>query len=596
MMSNVRENQTYESIAVSQLYFVSVLLLVATASLFAFNALDLIDVGKVLVTCSALIGLYSLVLTLLSGQQSLSVLVAAGLLIALPFAPYLHYLVLLFGILGLIVLIRSGLKFGLRDLLPLPILFIAIFGSGIYADFQYQNALVGDLIHIDTYFHAAITAMYSNYGVASLGFDGLVPITYHTLSHKILSAISILSGLDALATYSYLYFSMGPLLLAFSIAGFSCQLDNRLKFNQALLGTALLLLAIVAVFVFRRVAVWDTHFTSESQLIALVFLLASLSSLIKWMEEDASSLWQLSAALLLLIAAALCKGSMAVIGLCVFGLFGITRYRSLKYWMLLTATTGFIYLGVIDSASASKAHISIAIFNFPLTWVKVPYATPVIKVIIFICIHFLSVWACFFMGLKKLGSAYFNTIEFQMLFALFIPALFFTLTLQMGAGNVYYFSNIPIIVSFAILLPNLSSGLNRIKFKHVILIAMLATLILRVPLEKRILMHKSQLNEVNIDNMKDIVKQLQDVRRNSKKDTFVKIKNPEFLVNMIGCKSYWFLPAVMERPVVEGIPSQGVCKGYDGTYGLSDYKNLKEKSGNFEVIEITLGRRNEELQ
>lgn len=592
MISKIIEHTSpgNEPIAIIQLYAASVLLLTAVASFLAVNTIDFIVVAKILATCFTLVGLYS-VLFRISGQQGVSALVLIGILTALPLMPYLRYAVYVFGVLGLFTLFRPGLKIGFNDLISLPILFVAIFGAHIYSYFVYQDYLLGNSIHIDTLFHAAIAAMYSNYGIASVGLDGLVPITYHTLSHKIISGSAKIGGFEALAGYSYLYFALAPLLLAFSLAGFACQLNSKLKFTQALLGISLLILAIISIPVFARAALWDSFFVSESYLIALVILIASLSTFIRWIENGAVGLPQLATSLALLILSGLTKGSVGVVGIFVFGLLGITKFRFFRYWFLLAISSALMYFSAIDVATNAKQVSSINLFHFVNTYTKAPFYVTATwsKVIFFLGVHFLPVWACFVIGLRKSGFGYFKTIEFQILFALLVSALFFSLTFELAGGAAYYFSSIPVILSLSFLLSSLFHLLNAINFKHIIVLAIFSSLIMDDAISDKSSMKKLRGNVANIDGLQAIVKQLHAIRDNSPINILVKIENPEELVGKIGCNAYWFLPAVMERPMIDGLPKNDLC--YSGFYGLSNYKANENKMipKDFKVVRVRLG-------
>lgn len=575
-------------------YAMSVFSLVSVASLMAINAMDLYDFVRILAACAALIGMYSLFFRIFE-RHDFSVLAFIGSLIVLPSLPYISYVAYLVGVLGWIVLIRHEWKVDKNTLLFLPVLFVAIFGSGIYSDFQYQNSLTMGAIHLDTFFHAAIAAMYSHYGVASIGLDGLVPIAYHTLSHKIMAGVAILSGFETLAVYSYLFFAMGPLLLAFSLAGFACQLNSKLKFNQALLGTSLLMLAITSVPIFGRAAMWDSYFVSESYLIALVILTVSLATLISWVEGGAVGMIQLATSLSLLILAGLAKGGVGMVGICVFGLLGITKFRFFRYWMLLAVASVLMYFGVIDAATNAKQLNPINLFHFVTTYTKPLFfaTTTWGKVVFFLAVHFLPVWVCFVIGLRKLGSEYFKTIEFQVLLALLIPALFFSLTFEIAGGSAYYFSSIPVIVSLPFLLPSLSYWLNIIKFKHVVGFLILASLIVYPIILNRSFIRDFQENKADFDALQIVVKQLHDIRDNSPINLLVKIENPEELIGKIGCNAYWFLPAVMERPLIDGLPNKDLCPSVsNGFYGLSDYHANEKKliSEDFKVVRVRIGQ------
>lgn len=556
-----------------QSYGLSVFTLVLLASLMSISAISLLDFARIVAACTTLIGMYALLFRVLR-HHDISALAIIGVLVALPALTNARYVVYLMGVIGCGVLIQQGRKYEKNILLFLPILFAAIFGSRMYADFQYRYSLISGDLHLDTLFHATVSAMYSHYGVASVALDGLVPITYYTLSHKIMAGLAILSGFETLAVYSYLFFSMGPLLLAFSLAGLACQLNSNLKFSQALIGIALMMLGIVAIPVFSWVAMWDSFLVSESYLLSLVILTISISTLKRWIDGGAGKQYVLGVSLLSMTLACLAKGSVGLVGICVFGLLGITRYRTLRYWIPLVMAISIMYIGISATVSGFKNHIPITPFDFVFTYVR---GSIELKLIAFLSIHFLSVWICFALGIFKSGSAYFKGIEFQILLALLLPALFFSLTFKFSGGSGYYFSSIPVIISMPFLVANFASYLDAIKFKHVVVITLIAFLVQLNEISSRSFVRQLPNKEKNMTSMNTIVKQLQDIRDNSATNAQIKIENPERLVSKIGCKAYWFLPAVMERPLVDGLPNKNLCPQYyyEGTYGVLDYYDKK---------------------
>lgn len=588
IFQSLRGNDT--SLSGVQFYALSVFLLVSVASVLAINAMSLGDVTRVMVGCAVPIGTYACLLKGL-GRHEVAILVFIGGLVALPFVPYVRYAYYMLSALGWLSLMRRKWEIDKDQLLSLPILFAAILGSSMYSDFQYNSLLNTGEIHLDTLFHSAIAAMYSHYGVASIGLDGLVPIAYHTLSHKIMAGLAMLSGMETLAVYSYLFFAMGPLLLAIGLAVLTCQLRSSLRFAHALLGVALLMLVIRAVPVFGWVAMWDSYFTSESYLVALIIFTASLSTYIRWMGKDSENLSQLVIALLLLVLAGLAKGSVGLIGICVFVFLGITRYRIASYWLLITIAAVGMYFGLNEAAASMRQYAPVDPFDFITSYSRLPFnAPPSVKAICFLVVHFSPVWLCFGLGLRKSGPIYLKGLEFQVLFAMLLPALFFSLTFKFAGGSAYYFSNIPVVISFAFLIPSFSSWLKAIKYKHVIFIAVFSGLAIHAAILNRSFMREFRENEVDPTSLRLIDQQLRMVRENVSADVLVRIENPELLVNQIGCKAYWFFPAVMERPLAEGLPNNDLCPDFHGSYGLSEYNEIRSNTRMYKVIQLRIGR------
>lgn len=589
-------NKSHEMIAIIQQYAVSVMFLIFTASLLTIDTINLLTVAKIIAGCATVIGLYSLAFSL-TRHPAISGLALVFVLIALPYAPYLRHMSYLAASAGWFTLFRPGLKIDLGDLKPLLLLFVAIFSANFYSDFWYERDLLENEIHLDTLFHAAIAAMYSNYGITSVGLDGLAPINYHTLSHKIISGIATLGSLEALAGYSYFYFAMGPLLLVFSLSAFACQLNSKLKFTNALVGIALLILIIFSFPVFKLAAVWDGFFVSESYLIALVMLIASLSMLMRWSENGDDGLIPLAVALTLLTLSGFTKGSVGLVGVSTFALLGITRFRSLKYWLMLSIAMILLYFGIIDAASNAKESIPINPLHFVLTYTELPVSihNPAIaKVAFFLAIHFLPVWVCFSIGFFKSGKAYLTTAEFQVLLALLMAGSFFSLTFEMAGGAAYYFSNIVLVMSLAVLLAQFSHFLGAIKFAHIFVgVIIFAAIVWSDTVLTNNFVRYYAATRVPIAGLPDLVKQLRQIRDTTPEHTLVKIENPARLIKILGChKAYWFLPAVTERPLASGLLTNGLCPDWvaSGFYGLADYRNLEENisSKNFNILNIKI--------
>lgn len=584
-------DQNDSDIDALKLYAISVFILVIVSSLMAINVISLTDFLRIIASCAMLIGIYSLILRVFL-RHDVSVLIVIVSLIFLPFLPFLRYMAYLLSAVGLAILLFHKYTLNKYKLLFLPVSILIIFGSGMYSDFQYQRTLLMGTTHIDTLFHAAIAAMYSHFGVASIGLDGLVPIVYHTLSHKIMAGLAILTGFETLAVYAYLFFAMGPLLLVFSLAGFACQLNSQLNFDRALLGIVLCMLTIISIPVFSQAALWDSFFVSESYLVALVIFAVSLTTFIRFVEGGGANIMPLATSLALLIFAGLTKGSVGLVGVCVFGLFGITKFRTFKYWLLMAIASVFLYFALIASATSATQFVPVVPLHFISTYVGTKFHLPLFaKLLLFLSIHLLPVWICFFLGVRKSGAEYFKTNEFQILFALLIPALLFALTFKIAGGSAYYFSSIPVIISLPFLAYNLINLLNEIKIKHVISVLILASLILFPTIVRKSFLITLVGSQASNPALLEIVKKLQYIRDNSATNTIIKIENPEYLVKTVGCNVYWFLPAVAERPIMEGFPNARLCPNLGVIYyGLSDYNPSKRKltSDVFKVITLNI--------
>ena len=500
--------------------------------------------------------------------------------------PYLKYIFWVVGFLGFFQLIRVNSKLSARDFYALPLLLLVILGSGIYADFKYSSRLISGNMNLDTLFHADISAMYLHYGVTSVGLDGLVPILYHTLSHKMMAGISLIGGFEALASYSYIYFSMAPLLLVFSLAKLSCKINEKIQFSNALLGAALIFLAIIYFKIFARVALWDSWFVSESFLFGLVFLSFSISSIMDW--EKNKKYPDLMLTLALVILAALSKGSIGLLALSMVWFLGVTRYRTISYWAAIFFTTIVVYLVMHSVAENAQQYIPITLFSFINSYVGGPNIF-FLKLIVFSLFHYLFLWFCFFIGYHNAGRSYIKTLEFQILMSLFLPSVVIALTFDIKGGSAYYFSSVPVFVAFAFLSPHVKSLIQKIKIWHLLLITLFALQPLGKVIETRSFLTKVDKN-IELEYM---VAQLQSIRNSAPINSIVRVENSVTLQRIVGCKAYWMIPAVMERPLQSGLPDLELCPEFDselkGTYGLSAYYTDKKNTSNLKIVPLKLG-------
>ena len=147
-------------------------------------------------------------------------------------------------------------------------------------------------------------------------------------------------------------------------------------------------------------------------------------------------------------------------------------------------------------------------------------------------------------------------------------------------------------MSLPFLLNRIAPYLTFIRFKYVIFIFIITANSLHNPIIGRSFMFKSPSHETRDQEFNLIVKQLQNIRDNSPPNILVKIQNPELLVSKIGCKAYWFFPAIIERPLIGNVPNKYVCPGEIveyGFYGLSDYKFKNTTESKLSVENIKIG-------
>ena len=194
----------------------------------------------------------------------------------------------------------------------------AVMTAHQYADYLVQDRLLAGNLHQDTLYHASIVSMFKTHGVASTGLNGLVPISYHVLFHRLCAGMSALSGVPVV--YCIGVFEMvvlSPLLvgaLAYAAVALGKVRDaQRVNFawracSLCLLATPLLKLA--------SFAVWDSWFVSESYTLSLCLMLFALPALLSRESRTSDFAWACVTAIL----AGLSKGS---VGVYIFAIAGV---------------------------------------------------------------------------------------------------------------------------------------------------------------------------------------------------------------------------------------------------------------------------------
>lgn len=589
-------------------------------------------VASVVFPCFLLCGFYAFLLIGLQSHAAAAIGVLLTLIV-LPLAQFARPLLGVMGCAGIGYLMLQWRCFGLKNMLALPVFVIALFGSSIYSDFEYIKYLNKGNISIDSFFHIAIAAMYKNYGIVSLGLDGLVSISYHTLSHKVMAGISVLSQVDVMATYARLYFVLGPALLVFVLAALSIRIQPRQTFDNALLNISVLMLAVRCLPVFKEFGFWDSYFSSESYLLGLVLLVAALLALIQFYEVPGDVL-SLCCALALLILSGLSKASVGFLGFCVFGLFGLMALRTLKFWLALLVGAVVFFALMMEAASSGGANIGLVPLDFIENYAPAfGIADGRLKIPLFFLIHFSPVWGCLFFGFFEQGAKYVRTHEFLVLIGLLLPALGVILLLKIGGGSAFYFSNVPVVLAFAfaashmaikknngwiplLLAVGIFVGLNYLGLLDaiewdLIKLFLLACLIFLLtnfgaPYKRwiavffvadvafRLLPAVIEPRTVDNDRVGGVdisaeVSQLMVLRDQLPLNSSVRVLNASLLAEKMGCPAFWAIPALLERPVIAGLPSEGWCVEYkSGYYGLSDYKSPRPMPArlNEQVVEL----------
>ncbi|MFM9843248.1 MAG: hypothetical protein ACKVOI_09815 [Dongiaceae bacterium] len=161
--------------------------------------------------------------------------------------------------------------------------FIAINGGQMTHIYAPEFMLLGQP-YLDTSFHAALTEMLRNFGVVSVGLDGLVPQFHHVGSHFWLGAVSGIFDMPAIELYpmAFQIFAV-PCFTFYFLYAAAYLMRERLR-NPVTLITAGLILTFVTSWFFL-----DKLLLSESYLYSLILFLAALPLLLAMLSRAETS-------------------------------------------------------------------------------------------------------------------------------------------------------------------------------------------------------------------------------------------------------------------------------------------------------------------
>jgi len=175
-----------------------------------------------------------------------------------------------------------------------------------------------DIIHSnssnpDPLFHSAIAAMIKNYGVSSVGLDGLVTLNYHVFSHILVAAMSFGTGLPVVTSYGALRLIMWEPLLLLTIVAAAETIRPSVNARGFFSRIVVLFIAFHAVRfwpIFRQFALWDSYATSYSYTISLILMMATICTM--QMERGGYRLITLVALALLTTISKVSTGTICV--------------------------------------------------------------------------------------------------------------------------------------------------------------------------------------------------------------------------------------------------------------------------------------------
>jgi hypothetical protein len=275
-------------------------------------------------------GFFSAINMRCAAMPLLSLTVLGGVLLAL----FVHAYLLLFYA----VIFLAGARRALQLLLPegrLSFAFCIAVGCvvGLYLFgtvqslnyaglFSPEQALLGTLNH-DTTFHSSIAFLIQNFGIPSIGLDGIVPIKYHFGTHFWFAALGRMASAEPIYSYGAAVPIVAAPLLVVSVLLSTISIDRGRK---PLAGYMLIALALI--FLSDRIG-WQSYYISESYTFALIGLLLLLPLLAFIASDDSSARLALIAVVVALLAVpclALLKISVGALWTAAVGYIAVRRY------------------------------------------------------------------------------------------------------------------------------------------------------------------------------------------------------------------------------------------------------------------------------
>jgi hypothetical protein len=192
-----------------------------------------------------------------------------------------------------------------------------------------EASLVG-LSHHDTLFHAAIAQNLLHANVASIGADGLVPITYHVFSHRVIGGFTAWLGTEMLHGYAmFMSIVAIPVLLGLLLQT-AAQLHRPASIH---LSETTAMFSVLGWLAFGGALMWHSYYSSESYTLSLWMVMLAVLLLHQLVDPANKALPQQIILIVLLGAsvalATLSKVSVGAVLACAaaMGLFVAGRMR-----------------------------------------------------------------------------------------------------------------------------------------------------------------------------------------------------------------------------------------------------------------------------
>ena len=389
---------------------------------------------------------------------------------------YLHFLAPVVPIVFVGVSVLALARVRKLTIKSISCLFGAIlFGGGglVLIMFQRSGAYYAqpfmDLgVHKDVLFHVAIAAMIKTYGIASMGLHGLTAIQYHTGSHTVLAALSLITKLSVFDSYAYIY----PLvIIPLMITAFLCfaeELSPSLTLYGWVWRTVMASVLILGIDsrVYEIPAFWNSFLLSESYTLAIILLMALLSAFLRRERSPRNStlIFNTLTIVLLFAFTAISKISVAFVFLGLLGswtLFGKSETLFRRLGLTVFCVLLFIPLKQLANNSPMlfeplhfiKKHVGLPLF---LGYAGEGHMRLFLQILTFFTGHFVfshvAVIACGLLWLTPLWRERFPAWLISGIAVAGVVGVVPGMLLNIIGGSAYYFSNVSQLMALPLLL------------------------------------------------------------------------------------------------------------------------------------------------
>lgn len=257
--------------------------------------------------------------------------------------------------------LRSSLIIGGAAVLMAVLHMFALLDMGYSQPLAVEAALMGQQ-HKDTLFHASISGALSHYGVASSGFDGMSPLNYHILAHRLIAALSDWTGVVPLNAYVLFLPIMGVPLLITHLFWTYALISTGQRGSAT---TSLALIEVIALVLFCAELGLKSFWVSETYIVSLWALMGAVA-IIGTAHRQSAAHWALVGGVLavLVLIASLAKistGAVLACGVAVY-IFAANGYR---VWAFVAGSVlgllpffTVVVLAPVDSGHAAQSFIA----------------------------------------------------------------------------------------------------------------------------------------------------------------------------------------------------------------------------------------------